>query len=32
MATNALRLGIDVPDIQVVMYVEMPFEMADYAQ
>ncbi|KAG4271203.1 hypothetical protein FPRO04_14699, partial [Fusarium proliferatum] len=26
------ELGIDVPDIRVVMHVEMPFEMADYAQ
>ncbi|KAM6513757.1 hypothetical protein FALCPG4_014975 [Fusarium falciforme] len=32
IATNALGLGIDVPDIRVVMHVEMPFEMADYAQ
>ncbi|KLP03469.1 Uncharacterized protein Y057_10530 [Fusarium fujikuroi] len=32
VATNALGLGIDVPDIRVVMHVEMPFEMADYAQ
>ncbi|WKT53675.1 hypothetical protein QSH57_004259 [Fusarium oxysporum f. sp. vasinfectum] len=32
VATNALGLGIDVPDIGVVMHVEMPFEMADYAQ
>ena len=32
VATNALGLGIDIPDIRVVMHVEMPFEMADYAQ
>jgi RecQ family ATP-dependent DNA helicase len=32
VATNALGLGIDVPDIRVVMHVEMPYEMADYAQ
>ena len=32
IATNALGLGIDVPDIRVVIYVEIPFEMADYAQ
>ena len=32
IVTNALGLGIDVPDIRVVMHVEMPFTMADYAQ
>ncbi|KAL6399582.1 hypothetical protein AUP68_10344, partial [Ilyonectria robusta] len=32
VATNALGLGIDVPDIRVVLHIEMPFEMADYAQ
>lgn len=32
MATNAFGLGIDVPDIRVVLHIEMPFEMADYAQ
>ncbi|KAL6408075.1 hypothetical protein AUP68_08448 [Ilyonectria robusta] len=32
VATNALGLGIDIPDIRVVMHLEMPFEMADYAQ
>jgi superfamily II DNA helicase RecQ len=32
VATNALGLGIDVPDIRAVVHVEMPFRMADYAQ
>lgn len=32
VATNALGLGIDVPDIRVVLHIEMPVEMADYAQ
>lgn len=32
MATNTLGLGIDVPDIRVVVYVEMPRTVADYAQ
>lgn len=32
VAANALGLGIDVPSIRVVMYVEIPFTMADYAQ
>ncbi|KAF4442495.1 hypothetical protein F53441_11726, partial [Fusarium austroafricanum] len=32
MATNALGLGIDVPDIRAVIHVEMPHTMADYAQ
>lgn len=32
VATNALGLGIDVPDIRVVIHVEMPRTMADYSQ
>ncbi|KAJ0118543.1 hypothetical protein HZ326_31866, partial [Fusarium oxysporum f. sp. albedinis] len=32
VATNALGLGIDVPDIRAVVHVEMPYRMADYAQ
>ncbi|KAF4449204.1 hypothetical protein F53441_7480 [Fusarium austroafricanum] len=32
VATNALGLGIDVPDIRAVIHVEMPHTMADYAQ
>ncbi|KAF6793337.1 hypothetical protein CMUS01_16109 [Colletotrichum musicola] len=32
VATNALGLGIDVPDIRLVLHVGMPYEMADYAQ
>ncbi|KAL6412376.1 uncharacterized protein AUP68_03578, partial [Ilyonectria robusta] len=32
VATNALGLGIDVPDIRIVLHIEIPFEMADYAQ
>ncbi|KAK7413652.1 hypothetical protein QQZ08_012569, partial [Neonectria magnoliae] len=32
VATNALGLGIDVPDICLVLHLEMPLEMADYAQ
>ncbi|GKU10137.1 unnamed protein product, partial [Fusarium langsethiae] len=32
VATNALGLGIDVPDIRTVVHVEMPYRMADYAQ
>jgi superfamily II DNA helicase RecQ len=32
VATNALSLGIDVPDIRAVVHVEMPYRMADYAQ
>ncbi|KAH7111694.1 hypothetical protein B0J13DRAFT_534228 [Dactylonectria estremocensis] len=32
VATNALGLSIDVPNIQVVLHIEMPFEMANYAQ
>jgi superfamily II DNA helicase RecQ len=31
VATNALELGIDVPDIRVVVHLEMPYRMADYA-
>jgi superfamily II DNA helicase RecQ len=32
VATNALGLGIDVPDIRVVIHVEMPRTMTDYSQ
>jgi superfamily II DNA helicase RecQ len=32
VATNALGLGIDVSDIRVVVNVEMPYKMAEYAQ
>jgi superfamily II DNA helicase RecQ len=32
VATNALGLGIDVPDIRAVIHLEMPYRMADYAQ
>lgn len=32
VATNALGLGIDVPDIRAVVHVEMPYRLADYAQ
>ncbi|KAJ3453241.1 hypothetical protein MRS44_018896 [Fusarium solani] len=32
VATNALGLGIDVPDIRAVVHIEMPRTMADYAQ
>ncbi|KFA70949.1 hypothetical protein S40288_10242 [Stachybotrys chartarum IBT 40288] len=32
VATNALGLGIDVPDIRVVIHVDMPRRMEDYAQ
>jgi len=32
VATNALGLGIDVPDIRAVVHIEMPSRMADYAQ
>ncbi|KAL9563860.1 hypothetical protein ACKAV7_011895 [Fusarium commune] len=31
VATNALGLGIDVPDIRAVVHIEMPHIMADYA-
>lgn len=32
VATNALGLGIDVPDIRVVIHVDMPTTIEDYAQ
>ncbi|KAF4449200.1 hypothetical protein F53441_7482 [Fusarium austroafricanum] len=32
VATNALGLGINVPNIRAVIHVEMPHTMADYAQ
>jgi superfamily II DNA helicase RecQ len=32
VATNALGLGIDVPDIRVVILVDMPATLKDYAQ
>jgi hypothetical protein len=32
MATNALGLGIDIPNIRVVLHLGMPREMVDYAQ
>jgi superfamily II DNA helicase RecQ len=32
VATNALGLGIDIPDIRVVIHVDMPTTMEDYAQ
>lgn len=32
MAINALGLGINVPDIQAVVHVEMLYRMADYMQ
>lgn len=32
IATNALGLGIDVPDIRVILHVKMPTTIADYAQ
>jgi superfamily II DNA helicase RecQ len=32
VATNALGLGIDVPDIRAVVHVEMPYRLADHAQ
>lgn len=32
VATNALGLGIDVPDIRVVLHVGAPRRMSDYAQ
>jgi RecQ family ATP-dependent DNA helicase len=32
VATNALGLGIDVPDIRVVIHVDMPVKMEDYGQ
>jgi ferredoxin len=32
MATNTLGLGINVPDIRVVLHLEMPYRMAEYAQ
>ncbi|EMT72975.1 ATP-dependent DNA helicase tlh2, partial [Fusarium odoratissimum] len=32
VTTNALGFGIDVPDIQAVVQVGMPYRMADYAK
>jgi superfamily II DNA helicase RecQ len=32
IATNALELGINVPDIRAVIYVEMLKTIADYLQ
>lgn len=32
VATNAVRLGIDVPDIRVVLHINMPRDMVNYAQ
>ncbi|KAH6986770.1 hypothetical protein EDB80DRAFT_690898 [Ilyonectria destructans] len=32
VAINILSLGINIPDIRIVLYVEMPFKIADYIQ
>lgn len=32
VATNALGLGIDIPDIRVIVYLEMPRRIGDYGQ
>jgi superfamily II DNA helicase RecQ len=31
-ATNALGLGVDIPDIRVVIYAGQPQKLRDYAQ
>jgi superfamily II DNA helicase RecQ len=32
VATNALGLGVDIPDIRVVIHAQAPFKLRDYAQ
>jgi superfamily II DNA helicase RecQ len=32
VATSALGLGIDIPDIRAVVYVDWPFGMIEYSQ
>ncbi|CEN60853.1 hypothetical protein ASPCAL07525 [Aspergillus calidoustus] len=32
MATNALGMGVDIPDIHVIIYIGVPRTLLDYAQ